>query len=190
LPWCGRWAGDLVGAHALTIVNKKELAELLGKSERTLTDWQKKDNPLPIWIDGVRGSTNQYDTVEVINWLIARDVSKAFGDGPNVDGEFLDSDQQLARLRKAQADKVEIEVALLEGRVLDAEDVQLAFGKIDSEVKSAFLSMPSRMAPVLIKIRSVKEMTRAIKEDVLQTLGKLSSVDDGDIDLGSPPGET
>lgn len=158
------------------IVQKRQLAELFSVTEPTITTWQK--NGLPLVIDGVRGSSNQYDTRKCIDWFVHREVTKAFGDGPNTEGEFLDSDQQLARLRCAQANKVEIEVALLEGRVLDAEEVQLAFGKIDGEVKSAFLSMPSRMAPVLVRLRSVKEITRAIKDDVLQTLGKLSAIED------------
>jgi phage terminase Nu1 subunit (DNA packaging protein) len=158
----------------MAIVNKRELTEILEVDRSTLTTWQKAG--LPIAVDGTRGTENQYSTRDVIDWMVRREVVKAVGDRQE-DG-YLDSDQELARLRCAQANKVEIEVALLNGRVLDADEVMLAMGKVDAEVKSAILSMPSRLAPVLIKIRSVKEMTRAIKEDVLQTLQKLSTAYD------------
>ncbi len=171
----------------MSIVNKRELTELLECDRSTITTWQKKG--LPMLVDGNNGVENKYNTRAVIDWMIKKEVTRAIGDGPSLDGGYLDSDQELARLRCAQANKVEIEVALLEGRTLDANDVQLAFGKLDSEVKASFLSMASRLAPVLIKIRSVKEMTQAIKADVLQTLGKLSGSDAGTINE-SPPGET
>jgi phage terminase Nu1 subunit (DNA packaging protein) len=167
------------------ICNKGTLAEVLRKSPQTITTWQKQG--MPILADGTRGAENQYETADVIQWLLDRELGKLKQSSRGDDAEWLDAEQELARLRCAQADKVEIEVALLQGRVLDADEVQLAFGKVDAEVKSSLLSMPSRLAPVLIKIRSVKEMTRALKEDVLQTLAKLTAVDDDG--SGPPSGE-
>ncbi len=169
------------------IVNKATLSEVVGKSQQTITTWQK--NGMPILIDGTAGTENQYDTTQVIDWLVARELKKMSEGQESKGKDWVDSDQELGRLRAAQADKAEIEVALLQGRVLDADDVNLAFGKLDAEVKSSFLSMPSRLAPTLIKIRSVKEMTLALKADVLQTLSKLSESDEPAVNE-SPSRET
>jgi len=42
------------------IVNKKELAEIIGISERSLTEWQKEGLPVASYADN-RGQANEYD---------------------------------------------------------------------------------------------------------------------------------
>ena len=174
----------------MATVIKSELAGILGRSERTLTEWQK--NGMPIKVDGIRGSANQYDTVECIEWMIQREVKRAMGDGPNTEAEgWHDPDQELARLRHHQANKVALEEQQLRGKLLDAEEVQLAMGKLDAEVRSAMLSMPSRMAPTLIKLKTVTAIRQALKTDVLGALDALASAPaaDGCDDIEPPPGE-
>jgi len=52
-------------------VNKKELSDIFGISERTFTDYQKDPN-FPFIEDGGRGQKNLYDTAQVLRYLIAR----------------------------------------------------------------------------------------------------------------------
>ncbi len=56
-------------------VNKKTLSEIVGISERTLTEYQK-DPTFPIEEDNGRGKENVYETVDVIKWLILRETGK------------------------------------------------------------------------------------------------------------------
>lgn len=56
-------------------VNKKQLADIFGVSERTLTEYQK-DPTFPIEEDNGRGKENVYDTVEVHKWFIQRAAGK------------------------------------------------------------------------------------------------------------------
>lgn len=53
-------------------VNKKQLAEIFGISERTFTEYQR-DPQFPILQDGERGESNEYDTAQVFRYLIERE---------------------------------------------------------------------------------------------------------------------
>lgn len=161
------------------LVNKRELAELVGKSERTLTEWQK--NGMPIFVDAIRGGENKYDMPEVIEWLIERAVNKALG-GVNNNPDGLDSDMELARLRHHQANIAQLDEHERRGVLLNAEDVNLAMGELDNQVRSAVLAMPARLAPSLVKIRTVKEMRNKIHQACLTVLSSLSEHGDSDED--------
>ena len=50
-------------------VSKADLAEIVGRDERTLSRWQREG--MPVHEIGLgRGNENQYDTEEVIGWLV------------------------------------------------------------------------------------------------------------------------
>jgi phage terminase Nu1 subunit (DNA packaging protein) len=53
------------------LVNKKELAQVFGISERTFSEYQK-DPTFPICENGSRGESNQYDTAQVTRFLITK----------------------------------------------------------------------------------------------------------------------
>lgn len=59
------------------IVNQTQLAEILGTSDVTIWQWQKEG--LPIKTRNLRGLSNEYDTAEVIAWLVIRAEKKASG---------------------------------------------------------------------------------------------------------------
>lgn len=160
----------------MSIVNKRELTEILECDRSTVTTWQKKG--LPIAADGTKGVENKYNTREVINWMIQREVNRVIGDGPIPEGGYLDSDQELARLRHHQANKVALEEQLLSGKLLDAEEVQLAMGKVDAEIRSAMLGLPSRMAPLLVKMRATREIRAALTDDVRSLLQGIADTAD------------
>ena len=53
------------------LVNKRQLSEILGVSERSLTDWQKEGLPVASYADN-RGQANEYESSEVIRWMVQR----------------------------------------------------------------------------------------------------------------------
>jgi phage terminase Nu1 subunit (DNA packaging protein) len=57
------------------LVNKKELAQIFGISERTFSEYQK-DPDFPIVESGTRGESNQYDTAQITRFLISRAEEK------------------------------------------------------------------------------------------------------------------
>ena len=56
------------------IVNKKQLADIFGLSERTFTEYQR-DPSFPYRAAG-RGHDNEYDTTAVHSWLLERATTK------------------------------------------------------------------------------------------------------------------
>lgn len=78
------------------VVNKRQLAEIMGVSQRTVTDWQQKGMPVRHLAD--RGHDNQYDTAEVIEWRLQQLLA----------GEKRESQKE--RLERLQGDRLELEL--------------------------------------------------------------------------------
>lgn len=120
------------------IVNKRELAGILGRSERTLTTWQEKEG-LPILLDAGRGGENQYDTAAVIEWMIARAMA-AHGST---------TETQRHRLLKNKADLAEIEYLEKIHALVSSADVCTAIYSIIREMKQQYESIASRTSTAL-----------------------------------------
>ena len=93
------------------LVNKKQLASILGKSERTLTEWQKHPN-FPINRDAERGASNQYETEDVIDWITRTEL------------ERLSKEKPRDRKDRLSADMLEIELSEKIGGLVLADDVE------------------------------------------------------------------
>ena len=79
-------------------VNKKELSEILGFDERSLTEWQHEDPPLPIKQRGERrGQANKYDTADAIAWYVQREMRTSQVEMPR---------DRLARLQSVRSNSV------------------------------------------------------------------------------------
>lgn len=156
------------------IVNKAELAEILGKSERTLTTWQK--NGLPIASDGERGSSNFYDVEEVIEWMINREIRRLVGDSEDPEGAY-DYEKERARLTHHQANKVALEEEILRGDLIPAETVAFVQGQMLAAFRAKLLGMPTKLAPRVQFLEGLPELESEIRESVYDALSELSEFD-------------
>jgi phage terminase Nu1 subunit (DNA packaging protein) len=144
------------------IVNKSELAEILGISERTLTSYQK--NGLPIEIEGGRGNSHQYDTKEVIDWFIDWRLKKL--GGPNTDnGEKYNFEEERARLTFHQANREALKEEEEKGSLIPAEHV----ARQDAEKNKAFVQLIDQLPDIL-------ERDHALPPDVISHV--VSGLDD------------
>lgn len=164
------------------IVTKIQLAEILGVSDRTLTTWQK--NGLPIKVDGARGEANKYDTEDVIEWMIARDVNAAIG-GTGGGSEKYDYETERARLTFHQANKVALEEELLRGSSILATDVEAFQSKMISAFRAKCLSLPTKTAPRLAYIDDLAEIEAELRTAVYDTLTELSEFNLADYGIQS-----
>lgn len=151
------------------IVNKQELSEILGKSERTLTTWQK--NGMPIAVDGVRGSSNQYDTAKVIEWLISREVGKLTVSG---DGTVHDYDSERARLTFHQANKTALEESVLKGTLIPAERVESFQCDMVSAFRAKVLAIPTKAAHAILGLDDLSEAQDVLKSFLYEALNELA----------------
>lgn len=140
------------------LVNKAELADILGVSERTLTTWQADEN-LPMLVNGERGQPNQYDTATVIQWWLQRELRKA---------QFESPKDRLDRLR---GDREELELQRIRRELIPAGDLAPALDQYVTDVTAMLEGLPEQYAESLQQTADVDgkhqllvEMVRAIRE--------------------------
>lgn len=151
------------------LVNKVELAELLDKSERTLTTWQK--NGMPIEMEGRRGAGNKYNVAKVVEWLIRRETSKLT---VSDDGTVHDYEAERARLTHHQANKTELEAQVLKGKLIPSETVERVQGDMVSAFRAKMLSLPTKTAGKVQNLTELAEIEEALRQEVYESLTELS----------------
>lgn len=112
-------------------MNKARLAQFLNVSERSLSEWQLEDPPMPIQHVGSRGEENRYSSGDVVAWVVERAVRKVRGGASPRD--------QLYVSQKRLADLV---IAEKEGALVDAADVEQKFGHLVIHARQRLLQLP------------------------------------------------
>lgn len=161
------------------LVNKRDLAEIFGISERSFTEWQK-DPAFPIEVHGGRGAENSYDTAKVIKFMVDRDVAKRAGESPR------------DRLDRVKADMVEVDLAERLAQLAPAALFERAWTDHIVAVKNELMSLPHRMAseihalhgvlvdPDLMQLRIEEAMKKLEKFDVDFDEREADGPDEGD----------
>lgn len=161
--------------HKGKLVNKTELAEIVGVHERTISRWQK--NGLPILADGTRGYDNRYDTVEVIDWMVQREIENRITDHGGSAQDFYDYEAERARLTHHQANMAAMDEKTKAGKLIPADVVANAWGGLVSAFRARTLGIPTKVAPKLIGLTSLAQIQALLKEEVYQALSELSNYD-------------
>lgn len=123
------------------IVNKRQLADVMGCTEETLSQWEKQGMPVQLKRKGCAG--NQYETAAIIGWRDARNQS----DAPPTDYET-----ERTRKVKLEADILALEKAQLEGRLIPADKAESAWISLVSAFRAKMLAIPSKCAPLVVGI--------------------------------------
>lgn len=131
------------------LVNKKELAEILGVTERTLTEWQKNQS-FPIEIVGQRGQPNQYNTEKVIRFMIERSMA----------GQSKESNRE--RRDRLEGDRLELDIAQRCETLLVAEEYEKALTSLVYGIRNTILQGDSTLKMQLDSLYGID-----IDEDVL-----------------------
>ena len=152
------------------MVNKTELAEILGKTPQTLTTWQ--GNGMPFKLAGKRGTSNEYDTAEVIQWMIRRDIEKL---SVNTDGNVYDLEAERSRLTHHQANKTALEEQVLRGDLIPVEKVIAVWSGQLSNMKAKLLSMPSKASPFISPISNIGEIRDYLTNEIYEVLDELAN---------------
>lgn len=116
-------------------VNKRELSEILGVSERTLTEWQRDGMPVVEFADTL-GRENTYDTEAVIRWWIAREVARVGGSAQD----------------KLNHVRYERELLLLRrdlGEVVIRDEIRPVFQRYVNDVLAVLQGLPDKYAQTL-----------------------------------------
>src|SRR5690242_19317824 len=161
------------------IVNKRRLAQILGTSERRLTELQREGLPIAV-TRGARGRANGYNTREVLDWFIAREVARALPKGVRT------REAEQNRLTQLQADALELTIGEKRRTLIPAAEIEPQWSAIVVAARQAILAVPARLAPILATMAGQSDPMRELLEEQLrEALAKLAVDDAGADESGS-----
>ena len=144
------------------LVNKRQLSEILGVSERSLTDWQKEGLPVASYADN-RGQANEYESSEVIRWMVQREI------------ERLNKEKPRDRLDRLKADAIELDIKERTGELAPAALFERAWSDHILAARTEFLTMPDILATELSATAGVEIDPDAIAAHIYRALDKLAN---------------
>ena len=148
------------------LLNKAELSEVLGISERTLTDWQGEEPPMPIKERALkRGQPNGYDATEVIAWYVQRQTREGRVETPR---------DRLARL---QSDEVEMRLNERRSLLVSADQVEPMWRDMVDAARAHMRGQLDGLAQLLESVEGVEAKRDRLAEAFDEILNKLSAYD-------------
>ena len=150
-------------------VNKRELAEIFGISERTFTQYQK-DSTFPVAEVGGRGQANTYDTEAVFGWLVGRAVN----------GAAVESSKE--RLDRLRGDREELALAKDVEELVPAASVQEQLERVVLAIRTELLNGGSKLKTELDTLYEIDTDIEVLNDHSRSILRHLAS-------LGGQPGE-
>ena len=160
------------------LVNKRQLSEIVGVSERSLTEWQKEGLPVASYADN-RGQANEYESAAVIRWMVQREL------------ERLNKEKPRDRLDRLKADAIELDLKERTGELAPAALFERAWADHILAARTEFLTLPEQLATELSATAGVEIDPDAIASHInkaLEKLAKYGAEDDAD-DNGGYAGE-
>jgi len=143
------------------VVNQGQLAEILGKTDVTIWEWQQETPPLPILERGAKGKENKYDTAAVIAWCIDREVRKSSGGS------------QKDRLARLQGDRLELDLARDRGVLVPVGEVKPLWESRVLAAAAFMASRASRLAAILEATPGLEAKRDVLKKEDVEFLKKL-----------------
>ena len=133
------------------IVNRGQFAELCGVSARQVSNWINLG--MPCAGAGRKGSPLQINSAAAIAWLL----KKASG------GAVRKHPSQQERLLAARAQKLELEVAAIQGRTISAEDYMTDMMVLCGLLVTGLSALPGRLAGQVVAMQTTAEAAHIIR---------------------------
>ena len=146
-------------------LTKKELATVAGYSYRRLHDI---DMGLPE--DGklfVKGEGGKYDLALFVQRWVRYNVDNETGDDQTLD-------EVKARHEIVKTRKTELEVARLEGKLVDVYEIRRLWGGVANTVMQNMLRLPSKVSPRLVMMKDSEVIAGIIDQEIRDTLTLIS----------------
>lgn len=156
------------------IVNKRQLAEILGKSEEWLTQMQK-DPSFPVLHRRKGRGGSDYESADVINWIERRSVNNLIGNQ-----DAIDLEEGKRRKMAAEAGMAELELLKEQGRVVEIERVADEIGEQLSNFRAKMLSIPSKVAGQVYTAKDIKEIKGILDDAIYEALNEVAGINQED----------
>nr|DAH46319.1 MAG TPA: Protein of unknown function (DUF1441) [Caudoviricetes sp.] len=146
-------------------LTKKELATIAGYTYRRLHDI---DMGLPE--NGklfVKGEGGKYDLALFVQRWVQYNVDNETGDDQTLDK--VKAKHEIVKTRKT-----ELEVARLEGKLVDVYEIRRLWGGVANTVMQNMLRLPSKVSPRLVMMKDVEMIASIIDGEIRDTLMQIS----------------
>ena len=151
-----------------TSFNIVAIAKLLKLTERRVQQLAK-DGIIP------KAERGKYDLVSSVHGYIDFLKSKAGGD---FTAEEVIKNKN--KLIKAKAELAEIEKMKATSELIPQEEVKRTWLELVQKVKQKLLSIPNKVAPVVVTVKSINEIKLIIQDKIHEALYEISS-DEGSV---------
>jgi len=160
-------------------------ATICGVTIQSYRGWLKQENPPPY-----DPHKHTVAVKELGEWIRAHQILKrgrgggGFPYAPNIDqlykghGAPAGDEHPETRLKRLQADKIEIGLRQEAGHLIPVEEVKQTWSAIVTRVKTKFLGMPVKMAPLLSGLDDQHEIQRILSDGVHEALESLADDDE------------
>tara|TARA_R100000734_G_C3296097_1_gene87259 strand:+ start:62 stop:574 length:513 start_codon:yes stop_codon:yes gene_type:complete len=86
-----------------------------------------------------------------------------------------DITEEKTRLTKAQADKAQLDVAVLEGKLIPTEQVEDTWGNYVANCRGKLLNIPTKLAHLVLASENFAEVEKLIKDSIYEALEELAN---------------
>jgi len=148
-----------------TSFNIQAIAKLLKLSERRIQQLAK-EGIIP------KAERGKYDIVNSVHGYI--DYLKAKAGGEFTAEEVLKNKNKLL---KAKAELAEIDKMKASGELIPKGEVKKTWLELVHKLKQKLLSIPNKVAPVVVTIKSINEIKLIIQDKIYEALYEISSDD-------------
>lgn len=148
------------------MISSRELAKVLGKTDRTIQLLAKTGE---ITVEKIK-NRNQYNLYTVVQEYIDNLTKRETRKFSSIDEEKA---YEEVRYKRAKADMMELELAELDGEMHCAEDVENMTTDLALAVRSALMSLPGRLGVDVATIGDAAECSEVIKKAVCEVLENM-----------------
>ena len=137
----------------------QQVAEIYGKTKQTVQNWVGAG--MPVKHKGGRGKASIFDSVDVFNWLVEREIASRVvdHDGP----ETFDKVVEEARLRHYQANREVLREQKERGELIPTDEAITIYGELVANAKAKFLRLPEAV-PKKYRTKLEKAVRAALYE--------------------------
>jgi len=160
-----------------TSFNITAISKLLKLTERRVQQLAK-DDIIP------KGERGKYDLIGSVHGYIDFLKAKAGGD-------FTAEDviKNKNKLMKAKAEIAEIERMKATGELIPKQEVKSTWLELINKVKQKLLSIPNKVAPIVVSIKNTNEIKLILQDKIYEALYEITS-DDGSVEVSNESDKT
>mgnify|MGYP001037755658 FL=1 len=147
-------------------VNSAALEKIIGVSDRRIRQLAEEH----IIIRAAKGRYKLMDSIT--NYILTLKVQMEANNAESVDGE-IDLEEEKAIHERVKRHISELKLQTMRGELHKSEDVERVMMDMLASVRAKLLSMPTKLAPILVSRSEIDFVRNTINREVMEALNEL-----------------